>query len=326
MRRREFIAGLGGLATLPVVAVAQRAARPTIGYLTSGTQSGTTLEAAKFLQGLSEAGFIADSNVEIVYRFLDGQWERMPAAAAELVRHPVTVIFAVSPPAVRAVKALTANIPVVFSIGEDPVKEGLVASLNRPGGNVTGFANFQNLLGSKKLSLLANIVARPALLGLLVSPTNPNAEPDTKDAQDAAKVLGRELRAFPVTTADDLPKVFAAMAQLGVGGLLVNIDPLFRAQRVQIVALAAKYAIPALYDQQQFPVAGGLMSYGAAEAAEGYRWCGQYVGRILKGSNPADLPVVQPTKFELVINLKTAKALGLTIPETLLATADEVIQ
>jgi putative tryptophan/tyrosine transport system substrate-binding protein len=326
MRRREFIAGLGGAAAWPVVVRGQqRAVRLSIGYLTPASQGGTTLETAKFLQGLSEAGFIAGSNVEIVYRFLDGQWERMPAAAAELVRHPVSLIFAASPPAVRAVKAVTADVPVVFSIGEDPVKEGLVASMNRPGGNVTGFANFQNLLGSKKLSLLANIVAKPALLGLLVSSTNPNAEPDTQDAQEAATALGRKLQAFTATTADDLPIVFAAMAQLGVGGLLVNIDPLFLAQRAQIIALAAKYAIPALYDRQQFPAAGGLMSYGAGEA-EGYRWCGQYVGRILKGTNPADLPVVQPTKLELVINLKAAKALGLTISETLLATADEVIQ
>ncbi len=325
MRRREFIAGLGGLATWPAVAVAQPAVRPTVGYLTPAPQKQTSLENAKFLQGLTEVGFVPGRNVEIVYRFLDGQWDRMPAAAAELVRHPVTVIFAASPPAVRAVKAVTADIPVVFSIGEDPVKEGLVASLNRPGGNVTGFANFQNLLGSKKLSLLANIVSKPAPLGLLVSASNPNAEPDTKDAQEAARALGRELRAFIATTPNDLSTVFAAMAQAGVGGLLVNIDPIFIAQRDQIVALAANYAIPTLYDREQFPAAGGLMSYGAGEA-EGYRWCGQYVGRILKGANPADLPVVQPTKLDLVINLKTAKALGLTIPETLLATADEVIQ
>jgi putative tryptophan/tyrosine transport system substrate-binding protein len=197
MRRREFIAGLGSTVAWPLAARAQRAARPTIGYLTPGSQSGTTLEAAKFLQGLSEAGFVAGSNVEIVYRFLDGQWERMPAAAAELVRHPVTVIFAASPPAVRAVRAVTADIPVVFSIGEDPVKEGLVASLNRPGGNVTGFANFQNLLGSKKLSLLANIVAKPALLGLLVSPTNPNAEPDTRTRKTRQKHSGVNCERFP---------------------------------------------------------------------------------------------------------------------------------
>jgi putative ABC transport system substrate-binding protein len=242
-----------------------------------------------------------------------------------LVRRPVAAIFAVSPPAVLAIKAQTASVPVVFSIGEDPVKEGLVANLNRPGGNVTGYSNFQNVLGSKKLSLLGELVAKPALLGMLVNPTNPNAEPDTKDAQAAASVLGRELQVFTARTEVELALAFAEMSRLRIGGLLVNIDRLFLAERDQVVGLAARYAIPVLYERRQFTASGGLMSYGASEA-EGFRQCGIYMGRILNGANPGDLPVQQPTRLELVINLQTAKALRLTIPETLLATADEVIQ
>jgi putative tryptophan/tyrosine transport system substrate-binding protein len=274
MRRREFIAGLGSAAaTWPIAATAQQATRPVVGFLTPAPQSGTELETAGFLQGLGETGFVDGRNVVIEYRFLGGRFDLLPAAAAELVRRPAAAIFAASPPAVLAVKALTTTIPVVFSVGEDPVKEGLVPSLNRPGGNVTGFSNFQNLLGSKKLSLLVDTVAKSAVLGLLVNPTNPNTEPDTKDAQAAADALRRELRVFAASTEGELATVFAAMAQLRVGGLLVNIDPLFIGRREQIVALAARYAIPTLYERRQFPISGGLMSYGASEA-EGFRQCG----------------------------------------------------
>jgi putative ABC transport system substrate-binding protein len=324
MKRREFITLVGGAVTWPLAARAQRAALPVIGFLTPVPRKGTALETDAFLSGLADMGYVEGRNVGIEYRFLDG-FEGMPAAAAELVRRPVAAIFAVSPPAVLAIKAQTASVPVVFSIGEDPVKEGLVANLNRPGGNVTGYSNFQNVLGSKKLSLLGELVAKPALLGMLVNPTNPNAEPDTKDAQAAASVLGRELQVFTARTEVELALAFAEMSRLRIGGLLVNIDRLFLAERDQVVGLAARYAIPVLYERRQFTASGGLMSYGASEA-EGFRQCGIYMGRILNGANPGDLPVQQPTRLELVINLQTAKALRLTIPETLLATADEVIQ
>jgi putative ABC transport system substrate-binding protein len=324
MRRREFIAGLGSVAAWPVAARAQQSSLPVVGFLTPEARSQSPLGKTKFLQGLSETGYVEGRNVAIEFRYLNGRYDQMPAAAAELVRRPVAAIFAVSPPAVLAIKALTATIPVVFSIGEDPIKEGLVASLNRPGGNVTGFSNFQNLLGSKKLSLLGELAPKPAVLGFLVNPTNPNAEPDAKDVQAAAEALRRQVQVFTASTDDELPTAFASIAQARIGGLLVNIDGLFITQREHVVRLATKYAIPTLYDRRQFPDVGGLMSYGASEA-EGIHQCGIYVGRILKGEKPADLPVQQSTKLELVINLKTAKALNLTIPETLLATADEVI-
>jgi putative tryptophan/tyrosine transport system substrate-binding protein len=324
MRRREFIAGLGGAVVWPVVGQAQRGTPPVIGFLTPVLRKGTALETDAFLSGLGETGYAEGRNVVIEYRFLDG-FDGMPAAAAELVRRRVAAIFAVSPPAVLAIKAQTATIPVVFSVGEDPVKEGLVANLNRPGRNITGFSNFQNMLGSKKLSLLGELVAKPLPLGILVNPTNPNADPDTKDAQAAASVLGRELLVFTAGTEDELAAAFGDMSRLRIGGLLVNIDRVFLARREYVVTLAARYAIPVLYERRQFAASGGLMSYGASEA-EGFRQCGIYMGRILNGANPGDLPVQQPTRLELVINLQTAKALGLTIPETLLATADEVIQ
>jgi putative tryptophan/tyrosine transport system substrate-binding protein len=226
---------------------------------------------------------------------------------------------------VLATKAQTTRIPIIFSIGEDPVKEGLVASLNRPEGNVTGFSNFQNLLGPKKLALLRDAVPKAEVLAFLVNPTNPNAEPDTKDVQTAAAAsLWRELRVFPASTERDVEAAFAAMVQFRVGALLVNVDPFFIGRRAQIVALAADYAIPALYDRREFPVAGGLMSYGASEV-EAFRQCGIYLGRILKGATPGDLPVQQAAKFEFVINLKTARALALDIPPGVLAIADEVL-
>jgi len=317
-RRREFIALLGGATAWPAAARAQQSARRVVGFLHPGSADANVLEVSGFRQGLKETGLVEGHNVAIEYRWTDGQFDRFPALAIELVRRPVDVIFAVSPPAVLAIKAQTATIPVVFSIGEDPVREGLVPSFNRPGGNVTGFSNFGNQLFAKKLGILHDTVTKAAVVGLLVNPTNPNAEPDTHDAQAAAGALGLELRAFTASTEDELEPVFAAMARLRVGGLLVNVDPLFISLRGRIAALAAKYAIPAIYERRQFPVAGGLMSYGASEA-EGYRQCGVYVGRILNGAKPADLPVQQLTKLNLVINLKTANALGLEIPPGVLA-------
>jgi len=325
LRRREFIRLLTGVAAWPLLAHAQQAPVPLVGSFSVGSSDGFAPEVVGLRQGLSETGYVEGRNVAIEYRWADGQFDRLPALAADLISRRVAVIFAHGPPAVLATKTQTTRIPIVFSIGEDPVKEGLVASLNRPEGNVTGFSNFQNLLGPKKLALLRDTVPKAEVLALLVNPTNPNAEPDTKDVQTAtAASLWRELRVFPASTERDVEAAFAAMVQFRVGALLVNVDPFFISRSAQIVALAAHYAIPALYDRREFPVAGGLMSYGASEV-EAFRQCGIYLGRILKGATPGDLPVQQAAKFEFVINLKTARALGLDIAPGVLAIADEVI-
>jgi putative ABC transport system substrate-binding protein len=326
MKRREFIAYISGTAAAwPLAAHAQQAPVPLVGFFSVGSSDGFAPQVVGLRQGLSEIGYVEGRNVAIEYRWANGQFDRLPALVADLISRPVAVIFAHGPPAVLATKAQTTRIPIVFSIGEDPVKEGLVASLNRPEGNVTGFSNFQNLLGPKKLALLRDTVPKAEVLGLLVNPTNPNAEPDTKDVQTAtAASLWRELRVFPASTERDVEAAFAAMVQFRVGAVLVNVDPFFIARRAQIVALAAHYAIPALYDRREFPVAGGLMSYGASEV-EAFRQCGIYIGRILKGATPGELPVQQAAKFEFVINLKTARALALDIPPGVLAIADEVL-
>jgi putative ABC transport system substrate-binding protein len=325
LRRREFIRLLTGAAAWPLLAHAQQAPVPLVGFFSVGSSDGFAPEVVGLRQGLSETGYVEGRNVAIEYRWADGQFDRLPALAADLISRRVAVIFAHGPPAVLATKTQTTRIPIVFSIGEDPVKEGLVASLNRPEGNVTGFSNFQNLLGPKKLALLRDTVPKAEVLALLVNPTNPNAEPDTKDVQTAtAASLWRELRVFPASTERDVEAAFAAMVQFRVGALLVNVDPFFISRSAQIVALAAHYAIPALYDRREFPVAGGLMSYGASEV-EAFRQCGIYLGRILKGATPGDLPVQQAAKFEFVINLKTARALCLDIAPGVLAIADEVI-
>jgi putative ABC transport system substrate-binding protein len=326
LRRREFIRLLTGAAAWPLLAHAQQAPVPLVGFFSVGSSDGFAPQVVGLRQGLSETGYVEGRNLAIEYRWANGQFDRLPALAADLVHRQVAAIFAHGPPAVLATKAQTTRIPIVFSIGEDPVKEGLVASLNRPEGNVTGFSNFQNLLGPKKLALLRDTVPKAEVLAFLVNPTNPNAEPDTKDVQTAAAAsLWRELRVFPARTERDVEAAFAAMVQFRVGALLVNVDPFFISRSAQIVALAAHYAIPALYDRREFPVAGGLMSYGASEV-EAFRQCGIYVGRILKGARPGDLPVQQAAKFELVINLKTARTLGLDVAPGVLAISDEVIE
>jgi putative ABC transport system substrate-binding protein len=324
MRRREFIAGLSGTAAWSVAARAQKAAMPMVGVLNAGG-IGAPLSVDPFREGLNQSGFVEGRNVKLEIRWVGDQYDRLPDMVADLVHRQVAAIFAVGIANVRAAKAQTASIPIIFSIGEDPIKEGFVASLNRPGGNITGFANFTNLLGSKRLTLLRDCVPNAIVFGILVNPTNPNAEPDAKDWQAAASALGLELRVLKVSGKSDLESAFANMAQLRVGALFVNVDPLFIAWRKEIVALATRHAVPTMYDRRDFLAVGGLMSYGASEV-ETIRRAGVYVGRILKGEKPADLPVQQSTRIELVINTNTAKSLGLTIPETLLATADEVIQ
>ena len=323
MNRREIIAGLGSAAAWPVVARAQQPAMPVIGYLGQGTAATDQPRLVAVRQGLSEVGYVEGRNVAIEPRFAEGQFDQLPALAADLVRRQVAVIVANGPPPAHAAKAQSNTIPIVFAMGQDPVKEGLVVSFNRPGGNITGYSNFTNQLFGKRMGLLREIAPNATKLALLVNPNNPNAEPDTKDAQASADALGRQLRVLTAKTERDFEGAFAAIVQEQVGGLLVGVDSLFDVE--QLVVLAARHAIPVIYPYRQFVAAGGLMSYGPS-FTEPYRVAGIYAGRILKGEKPADLPVQQPTKLELVINLKTAKALGLTIPETLLATADEVIQ
>ena len=253
------------------------------------------------------------------------QYDQLPALAAELVRRRVAVIYAGGPPAVLAAKAQTSTIPIVFVVGEDPVKEGLVPTLNRPGGNVTGFSTFTNQLIGKRLTLLRETVPAAEVLGLLVNPTNPNADADTTDVREAAEALGRRLHVVTASTEREFETAFIAILQRRVGALIVGVDPFFRIRRDQIVALAARHALPAIYDRREFPAAGGLMSYGASYAEVSHQ-AGIYAGRILKGEKPADLPVQQATRFELILNLKAANELRLKIPPGVLAIADEVIE
>jgi putative ABC transport system substrate-binding protein len=281
---------------------------------------------AAFRQGLSLSGYVEGRNVAIDFRSAEGQYDRLPALAADLVRRQVSVIFTNGGPvAVRAATAQTATIPIVFAMGEDPVKEGLVASLNRPGGNVTGFVNLANQLNSKRLSLLRDTVPRSKVFAYLVNSTHPNAETEIKEAQAAAAAMGLELLVFTASTERAVESAFAAMVQQRLGGLSVSRDPSFIDWREQLAALAARLRIPAIYDRRDFPAAGGLMSYGTSDT-DASRQSGVYSGRILGGEKPADLPVQQSTKFEFVINLKVAKALDLEIPPGVLAIVDEVIE
>jgi putative ABC transport system substrate-binding protein len=324
LKRREFITLLSGAAVWPMAARAQQSAMPVIGYLSFGAATALGPRVAAFKHGLSEAGYVEDQNVAIEYRFF-AQIDHLPVLAADLVRRKPAAIFANGPVSIRVLKGQTATIPIVFSMGEDPVKEGLVASLNRPGGNITGFSSFANQLFPKRLQLLHEIVPRPAPLALLVNPDNPNAEPDSRDTRTAAVTLERELIVLMASTEHSIEEAFAAMVQRRVGGLIVGIDGLFIDRRDQIFALTARHALPAMYGERLYPTSGGLMSYGTDET-ERFRQPGRYVGRILKGEKPADLPVFQVTKFEFVINLRIAKVLGLTIPPGVLAIADEVIE
>jgi putative ABC transport system substrate-binding protein len=326
MRRREFIAGLGGAVAWPLAARAQQPALPVVGFLNNTLSREWEPLTAAWRKGLNESGYAEGRNVAIEYRWAEGQYDRLPALAADLVRRQTAVIFAGSPPAIHAAKAASATIPIVFSIGEDPVKEGFVASLNRPGGNITGISHFANQLAGKRLGLLRDIVPKAAAFAFLVNPSNPNAEPDTKDVQAAAATIGRQLIVLPASTERDLELAFMAIVQQSVGALLVGVDGTFLFEhREQIAKLALRHAIPTMYDRREFPAAGGLMSYGA-DRMESYRQGGIYTGRVLKGEKPADLPVVQSIRFQFAINLTTAKALGIEVPPGLLAIADEVIE
>jgi putative ABC transport system substrate-binding protein len=324
VRRRTFIAGLGSAAAWPVVARAQQPAMPVIGFLNGGSPGGYAPYVAAFRQGLKEIGYVEGQNVAVEYRWAEGQYDRVPAMAAELLRRQVAVIVA-NTPGVMAVKDATTTIPIVFTAATDPVKIGLVASLSRPGGNITGVTQLNAVVASKRLELAHELVPAATVIAVLVNPTQPTAETELKDLQAAARTLGLQLHVLHASTERDFDTVFATLVQLRGGALVIGNDTFFFSRSEQLAALALRHAVPAIFPDHVFAAAGGLMSYGGS-TLNIYRIAGTYTGRILKGERPSDLPVQQATKIELVINLKTAKTLGLTIPETLLATANEVIQ
>jgi putative ABC transport system substrate-binding protein len=328
MRRREFIALVGGAAAAPVLspltAHAQQPAMPVVGLLSGTNLGGPTLEAVQ--QGINESGFIEGQNVAIERRNADGQYDRLPAMVDDLVRRHVAVILAIGgSQSVAAAKAVTSVIPIVFSNGSDPVKLGFVASLNRPGGNVTGVSFLTNILGAKRMQLLHTLVPAATAIGILANPQNLNNVSETADMEAAARIFGQEVHLLNASSEAEIDAAFASFNQQRVSALSVVADAFFNSRRERLAALEIRYSLPAIFAERLFAVAGGLMSYGAS-VTEANRLAGLYAGRILKGEKPADLPVIQSTKIELVINLKTAKALGLDIPPALLATADEVIE
>jgi len=328
MRRRNFIAGLASTtAALPLSARAQQPAMPVIGFLNSASPESFAPQLAGFRQGLNEVGYTEGQNVAIEFRWAKSQYDRLPGLATDLVRRQVAIIVATggSVSAIAA-KSMTTTIPIVFTSGGDPVQLGLVASLNRPGGNVTGVNLFTSTLAAKRLELLHELVPTAKVIAMLVNPANPNSEPDTRAVQAAGPAIGVQIVVLKASNGAEIGKAFDALSQHKVDAILVGADPLFdNSGRDQMIVLTARHAIPAIYDWRDVTVAGGLVSYGS-NLAEGYRLAGIYAGRILKGAKPADLPVQQPSKFEFVINLKTAKALGLTIPNQMQLLADEVIE
>ena len=327
MRRREFITLLGGAAAAwPLAAGAQQAAMPVIGFLGGGSPDAFAHVVDAFRQGLYETGFAEGQNVTIEYRWAEGQYDRLPALVADLIRQKPAVIVATGGDVgVRAAKKAATAIPIVFTSGSDPVAAGFVSSLNRPGDNVTGVSLFVSVLEGKKLELLRELVPMAAVIGFLVNPNNPRADVDTADMQAAARALGKLLLILKADGEHDFDAVFTNLAQQRVDALVVHTEPFFLSRRDHLVELAARYSIPTIYGLREFAAAGGLISYGT-KLSDSYRQVGIYTGKILKGEKPADLPVMQPTKFEFVINLKAAKALGLTVPTSLLARADEVIE
>jgi putative tryptophan/tyrosine transport system substrate-binding protein len=324
MKRREFIALLGGAAAAwPLAARAQQPAMPVIGYIDIGDQSHYL---AAFNRGLAETGYVVGQNAAIEFRSAAGQYDRFPQLAAELVRRNVTVIATAFTPAALAAKAATSTIPIVFSTAADPVKIGLVASLARPGGNATGISFFSAELAAKRLGLLRELVPTSARIAVLVNPADATrAESTVRDVEAAARIIGLEVRVLEASTGGEIDVAFASIARDHTDALFVAPDGFFNTRRVHLATLAARHAIPATYGARDYAEAGGLMSYGAS-ATDANRQAGVYAGRILKGEKPADLPVLQPTKFEFVINLQTAKAIGLTVPDKLLVAADEVIE
>ena len=327
MDRRGFIGSVaGGLLAVALGSRAQNPSLPVIGFLHSASADGFAYLVAAFRQGLKEAGHVEGQHVEIEYRWAEGHLEQLPAMAGELVQRRVALIAAGGNQRARlAAKAATATIPIVFVTGGDPVKEGLVASLSRPGGNITGVTVPTSILDVKRLELLNQAVPPAAAIAILVNPANGYIEAQLKDLHAAAGTMGRKIRILKATSEREIDTAFASLGQLRAGGLVVAADPLFNSRRAQLVELAARHRTPAIFEWREFAAAGGLMSYGS-NIVNGYREMGVYAGRILKGAKPADLPVLQAAKFELVVNLNTAKALGIAIPQSLLLRADEVIQ
>jgi putative ABC transport system substrate-binding protein len=325
MRRRELISLLGAAAAWPLAARAQQPALPVVGFLSGGSSDAYASRVAAFRTGLSEAGFVEGRNVAIEYRWAEGQYDRLPALVADLVDRKVVVIVASTGIDARTAKAATTSIPIVFMSAGSPIESGLIASLNRPGGNLTGVTNLNVELGPKRLELLHELLPMAPIFAVLVNPTNANAEAISRDAQAAAGRLGLELRVVRASTERELEAAFGSLAQLRVSGVVISNDPFFNTRRDELAALSVRNSVPVISQSREFTAAGVLMSYGG-NLPDAYHLMGIYTGRILKGEKPADLPVQQATKVELIINLKTAKALGLAVPLTLLARADEVIE
>jgi putative tryptophan/tyrosine transport system substrate-binding protein len=325
--RRKFLSLLGGTAAAwPLAARAQQQSQPVIGFISSRSPDESTPDVAGFRQGLAQAGYVEHQNVAIEYRWAENRYEQLPALAADLVKRQVAVITAVGGPVTAlAVRAATKTIPFVFISGVDPVKLGLVANFARPGGNATGVNMFITAVEAKRLGLLRGLVPSASRIAVIVNPNSPELDSQLSDVQTASRAMGRELQIWRVGAEGEFDTAFATLAQASVEALLVAADPFFNSQRERIVALAAHHKIPAIYEARGYAVAGGLMSYGPS-VPDMYRQVGVYTGKILKGVKPSDLPVIQPTALELIINLKTAKTLGLTVPSTLLATAEEVLE
>jgi len=324
MKRRELMLLLGGASIAARALRAQQKAMPVIGYLHYGSPGLFAPFMAAFHRGLSETGYVEGRNVAIEYRWAEGRYDRLPALAGELVGRKVDVIAAFGPPSARAAKSATSTIPIVFGSG-DPVREGLIAGLARPGGNLTGVSLLTVELMAKRLELLSELVPQAGMIALLVNQNDANAERIIKDVQEAARAKGVQLHVLKAGSESEIDAAFPALVQLQAGGLVVGTDPFFNSRREQLVSLAARHTVPAIYEWREFAAAGGLISYGSSLTSV-YRQIGIYTGKILNGAKPADLPVEQPTRFELVVNLNTAKDLGLTVPPSILARADEVIE
>ena len=326
MRRRDFIKGIVGSTAWPLAARAQQPALPVIGFLNSASPQPWASYVAGFRAGLKEVGYIDGQNVTIEFRWAEGNYDRLPGLAADLVRRRVAVLVAGGgPPSVVAAKAVTKTIPIVCTFGGDPVKAGYVTSLGRPGGNITGVNLFVAAMESKRLGLLRALIPGVQLIAVLLNPNRADHADQMREVQDAARAIGQQINILLASNESDIEAAFATAVQLHVGAMLVGADPFFNSRRDKIIALAARHAIPAIYEQREHALAGGLMSYGT-NLSDGYRQAGVYAGRILRGEKPGDLPVVQSTKFEFVINLKTAKALGIEVPPNLSAEADEIIE